>query len=245
MNLAAGAQLARASDPFEVPARIHRIRAEMDWAAALPPRAQRASWQVQQRLKRGIDIVMALAGLLVLSPLLVAVAVAVRATSPGAVLYRWRVLGHRARPFVGYKFRTMVDDADTLKDHYRGHNEMKGAAFKMRNDPRVTPLGRWLRKYSIDELPQLWSVLKGDMSMVGPRPPSAEEFVEFEPWQWAKLAVTPGITCLWQVNGRSEINDFAAWARLDLEYIRRWNLLLDFRILLRTIPAVLSGRGAY
>jgi lipopolysaccharide/colanic/teichoic acid biosynthesis glycosyltransferase len=155
------------------------------------------------------------------------------------------VLGRHAQPFIGYKFRTMVTDADALKDQLRARNEMSGPVFKLRNDPRVTGFGRWLRRYSIDELPQLWSVLKGDMSLVGPRPPSAEEFLQFEPWQWHKLAVTPGITCLWQVGGRSEINDFAEWAALDLEYIRRWSLWLDAQILLRTVPAVLSARGAY
>jgi lipopolysaccharide/colanic/teichoic acid biosynthesis glycosyltransferase len=122
---------------------------------------------------------------------------------------------------------------------------MSGPVFKLRRDPRVTRSGRWLRKFSIDELPQLWSVLKGDMSLVGPRPPLPEEFAQYEEWQCGKLAVKPGITCFWQVSGRSEISDFATWARLDLRYIREWNLWLDFRLLLRTIPAVLSGRGAY
>lgn len=232
-------------EPFPVPARVYEIRAQMDWDGALPDRAGGPAWRVQRVIKRGLDIVLSATGILALAPAFAIIAVAIKLTSPGPVLYRWRVLGHRARPFVGYKFRTMVDDADIVKPQYRQRNEMTGPAFKMRDDPRVTRLGRWLRKYSVDELPQLWSVLKGDMSLVGPRPPSAEELVEFEPWQWAKLAVTPGITCLWQVSGRSEISDFATWVRLDLEYVRRWNLWLDCRILLLTVPAVLSGRGAY
>jgi lipopolysaccharide/colanic/teichoic acid biosynthesis glycosyltransferase len=138
-----------------------------------------------------------------------------------------------------------VQNADDLKTMLLLNNEMQGPAFKMRADPRVTPLGRWLRKYSIDELPQLWSVLVGDMSLVGPRPPLAEEFAAFEPWQWGKLAVTPGITCIWQVTGRSDISDFDQWVSLDLEYIRSWNLWLDIKLMLKTIPAVIRARGAY
>ena len=122
---------------------------------------------------------------------------------------------------------------------------MVGPAFKIRNDPRVTPLGRWLRKYSVDELPQFWNVLKGDMSLVGPRPPLPEEYAEFEPWQRGKMAVRPGITCYWQILGRSEIHDFDEWVRLDLAYIQKWNLWEDIKILARTVPAVFNGHGAY
>jgi lipopolysaccharide/colanic/teichoic acid biosynthesis glycosyltransferase len=245
MSVAARAWRAWEGEPFDVPARVRWISENADWASYLPAHAGTHSWTVQCAVKRVLDVVLALLAVLALSPLLVAVAVAIRLTSSGPILYEWRVLGRQARPFVGYKFRTMVADAEALKAQYMDRNEMSGPAFKMRDDPRVTPLGRFLRRYSIDELPQLWSVLKGDMSLVGPRPPSAEEFAEFEPWQWGKLAVTPGITCLWQVSGRSEISDFARWAALDLEYIRRWNLALDARILLRTVPAVLTARGAY
>ncbi|HUF52052.1 MAG TPA: sugar transferase [Longimicrobiales bacterium] len=245
MNVAAHALPADAGEPFEVPDRVRQIRTQVDWQEALPPRAQGAGWRAQLVVKRGLDVVMAAAAIVALLPACAIIAFAVKLTSRGPIFYEWRVLGRHARPFIGYKFRTMVVDADVLKVRFLADNEMHGPAFKLRNDPRVTPLGRWLRKYSIDELPQLWSVVKGDMSLVGPRPPSAEEFVQFEPWQWRKLSVTPGITCLWQVAGRSEINDFAEWAALDLEYIRRWNLWLDLRILLRTVPAVLSARGAY
>jgi lipopolysaccharide/colanic/teichoic acid biosynthesis glycosyltransferase len=233
------------AEPFEVPDRLYVIRNQIDWTQALPASAQGRGWRVQQVIKRAADIVIAACALLVLLPFLAVIAALVKLTSRGPIFYEWRVLGRHAQPFIGYKFRTMVVEADALKDQFRAQNEMRGPVFKLRNDPRVTPFGRWLRRYSIDELPQLWSVLKGDMSLVGPRPPSAEEFVQFEPWQWQKLAVTPGITCLWQVGGRSEINDFAEWAALDLEYIRRWNLWLDAQILLRTVPAVLSARGAY
>lgn len=224
---------------------VARVRAEFDWQGALPARAAGRRWRIEQRIKRGLDIVLSLAGLILLAPLLVLVAAVVAIGSRGPVFYPWRVLGRRARPFVGYKFRTMVVEADALKDRFLAENEMTGPVFKMRNDPRVTRVGRWLRRYSLDELPQLWSVLKGDMSLVGPRPPSAHEFAAFEPWQWAKLAVTPGITCLWQVRGRSEITDFAEWAALDLEYIREWSLWLDLSILLRTLPVVVRGDGAY
>jgi lipopolysaccharide/colanic/teichoic acid biosynthesis glycosyltransferase len=245
MSVPAHALGSDASDAHDVPDGVRAIRESIDWTAVLPAHAGGWSWRVQLAVKRAVDMVLSVVLLLVLAPLLVVLAVLIRLTSRGPVLYEWRVLGRHARPFVGYKFRTMVVDADELKARYLAQNEMNGPVFKLRKDPRVTPLGAWLRRYSLDELPQLWSVLKGDMSLVGPRPVYAEEFVKFEPWQWHKLAVTPGITCLWQVSGRSEINDFSTWATLDLEYIRRWSLWQDVRILARTIPAVLSGRGAY
>lgn len=235
----------QASEPFVLPERAERLRAQVDWAACLPERAAGLSWSVQQSVKRGLDVILAAAGLVLLMPLFLLVAVLVKFSSRGPVLYEWRALGHRGRPFIAYKFRTMVVGADAKKEEYAALNEMIGPVFKLRSDPRVTPLGRWLRKFSIDELPQLWSVLKGDMSLVGPRPPLPEEFSRYEEWQCGKLAVKPGITCYWQVSGRSEISDFSTWARLDLQYIREWNLWLDFKLLLRTIPAVLSGRGAY
>jgi lipopolysaccharide/colanic/teichoic acid biosynthesis glycosyltransferase len=244
MNLAARAWPSDSDGPYEFSEQVSCIRAETDWDALLPDHAATASWQFQQRVKRGMDILVAGSALAVLTPLFLLIAAVIKIRSPGPVFYEWRVLGRHAGPFTGYKFRTMIVDADRLKDHFMDRNEMSGPVFKIRDDPRVTPLGRWLRKYSIDELPQLWSVLKGDMSLVGPRPPAPEEFVRFAGWQRAKLSVTPGITCLWQVSGRNEISDFDTWVRLDLEYIRTWNLWLDARILLRTIPAVLSARGA-
>ncbi len=197
-------------------------------------------------VKRAMDIGFSALLLLLLAPLFALIALLVKLTSPaGPVLYRWKVLGMNKKPFVSYKFRTMVANAEQLKPHFLAGNEMVGPVFKMRNDPRITPLGRVLRKYSLDELPQLYSVLKGDMSLVGPRPPFQEEADQYEFWQRRKLSVKPGITCLWQVNGRNEIHRFDEWARLDLEYVHSASLWLDCKILLKTIPAVLRGRGAY
>jgi lipopolysaccharide/colanic/teichoic acid biosynthesis glycosyltransferase len=231
--------------PDWVPEAVLRACAEYDWAAVLPRHAHGGRWRAGRRVKRVLDIVLAAAGLILLAPLLVLLAIAIRLGSRGPVLYEWRVLGERGRPFVGYKFRTMVIDADARKQEVLASNEMTGPVFKMRADPRVTRVGRLLRKYSLDELPQLWSVLAGDMSLVGPRPVYPQEFARFTPAQRAKLAITPGITCLWQVSGRSAITEFDRWIALDLEYIRRWSLWLDLRILARTIPAVVGGRGAY
>jgi lipopolysaccharide/colanic/teichoic acid biosynthesis glycosyltransferase len=201
--------------------------------------------QLQLAVKRGLDLALAALGLLLLSPLLLAIAVAVKLDSPGPVFYPWRVVGKAGRPFTGYKFRTMVRDADRLKDELLEANEMRGPVFKMREDPRVTRVGRFLRRYSLDELPQLWSVVAGHMSLVGPRPPLDTEWARFTPTQRLKLSVTPGITCLWQVQGRSAITDFDEWVRLDLEYIRTWSLWLDLKILLRTVGVVASGRDAF
>lgn len=195
--------------------------------------------------KRCIDVAGAGTGLVLLLPLFAVIALAIKASSRGPVLYPWRVVGAGGRPFVGYKFRTMISNADALKPPLLARNEMRGPAFKMRQDPRITPAGRFLRRYSLDELPQLWSVLKGDMSLVGPRPPFRHEFAAFTPDQREKLSVKPGMTCLWQISGRSHINDFDEWVQLDLEYIRNWSLLLDLQILVKTLPAVITRRGAY
>lgn len=204
-----------------------------------------ANWQRPWLLacKRSMDIVASAVLLLLCSPVLVALAGLVKLTSPGPVFYRWRVAGAKGRPFVGYKFRSMVPNADEWKVQLEAANEMTGPVFKLTNDPRVTPLGRWMRRYSLDELPQLYSVLKGDMSLVGPRPPLLTEYVRFTEYQKQKLAVKPGITCLWQVRGRNEVSDFDQWVSLDLEYIRDWTLWLDFRILFATIAVVVSGSG--
>ncbi|PIU55002.1 MAG: sugar transferase [Deltaproteobacteria bacterium CG07_land_8_20_14_0_80_38_7] len=196
------------------------------------------------KIKRIIDVVISLVLLIFLLPLFVVITIFVKITSRGPVFYKWRVLGKDAKPFIGYKFRTMIESADNLKEKLRHLNEMKGPVFKIKNDPRITKLGKFLRKYSLDELPQLWSVLKGDMSLVGPRPPSAEEYADFENWQKRKLSATPGITCLWQVSGRNEINNFSEWVKLDLYYIDHWSLGLDIKILLKTLFAVVSAKGA-
>ncbi len=194
-------------------------------------------------LKRAIDLVTSLALLVLLLPVFILLAIAVRVSSRGPVFYDWRVVGKNGHPFTGYKFRSMVAGADQMRSQLQPQNEMTGPVFKMKHDPRVTRLGRWLRRYSLDELPQLWSVLKGDMSLVGPRPPLVQEYNLFTREQRQKLLVKPGITCLWQVSGRNEISNFNDWVQLDLEYIRRWSIPLDCKILLLTIPAVFMGRG--
>lgn len=193
-------------------------------------------------VKRAMDIALAGAALLLLWPALLLIAVLIRATSPGPAIFRQVRCGLNGRRFVLYKFRTMVADAEARKAEL-AHLNVKKTAFKIPNDPRVTPLGRWLRKLSLDELPQLWNVLKGEMSLVGPRPPVPEEVERYERWQRRRLRMRPGLTCLWTLAGRDSL-DFDEWMRLDLEYIDRWSLLLDVEIILRTIPRVLFGRGA-
>jgi len=202
------------------------------------------AFALQTAVKRLLDICVAATLLTLLSPLLLAVAVLVKTTSKGPAFYRWKVVGKDGRPFTGYKFRTMVANADDLKASLQSQNEMRGPAFKMKRDPRVTRIGRPLRRFSIDELPQLWSVLKGDMSLVGPRPALQVDFMTFNEWQRQRVAAKPGVTCTWQVSGRNAISDFDDWVRLDLEYIAGWSLWLDVKILLRTVVAVVTGRGA-
>lgn len=197
----------------------------------------------RQAVKRGIDILGAGILLIALSPLFLALALAVKVDSAGGVFYDWRVVGWGERPFLSYKFRSMVGNADDLKNTLEAANEMTGPVFKITGDPRITRVGKWMRRYSLDELPQLYSVLKGDMSLVGPRPPLETEFARFTSFQKRKLAVKPGITCLWQVKGRNRVRDFDEWVRLDLEYIRTWSLASDFRILLQTAREVVRGSG--
>ncbi len=195
-------------------------------------------------VKRLFDLVVSAALLILLSPLSAAIALAIKLTTPHLpVLYRWHVVGRNGVEFTGFKFTTMVADADELKPKLMAHNEMTGPVFKMQDDPRVTPLGSFLRKYSLNELPQLWSVLKGDMSLVGPRPAFREELERYEFWHKRKLSIRPGITCLWQVRGRNKISNFDEWVKMDLEYIDNWSLWLDFKILFWTAGAVLSGTG--
>ena len=196
-------------------------------------------------VKRFIDIVVSASLLVLLAPLLILIAIVIKITTPHLpVFYPWRVVGLSGRPFTGYKFTTMVADADEQKQHLLALNEMNGPVFKLKLDPRITPFGRVLRKFSLNELPQLWSVLKGDMSLVGPRPAFRDELERYELWQKRKLCVMPGLTCLWQVSGRNRIANFDDWVRLDLEYIDRWSLGLDMRILARTVWAVVSGSGS-
>jgi len=195
-------------------------------------------------IKRVIDFSVALIGLILTSPVLLVAALLIKLTSPGPVLFtQWRV-GQNKRKFHLYKLRTMVMDAEKEMRELEHLNEVSGPVFKIKNDPRITPVGRFLRKTSIDELPQLFNVLKGDMSLVGPRPLPVRDYEGFsEDWHRRRLSVKPGITCLWQVNGRSSI-PFEQWMELDMQYIDRWSLLLDLQILAKTIPAVWKGVGA-
>lgn len=195
-------------------------------------------------VKRCIDVVVSSILLLLLSPLLLLVAVLVKATSPGPVFFRQRRMGLNGRTFVLLKFRSMVEGAEQMLPELKARNEMSGPVFKLKDDPRVTRIGRWLRRTSIDELPQLINVLLGDMSLVGPRPPLPDEVSLYERKQRRRLSMRPGLTCIWQVSGRNEIPDFEEWAKLDLEYIDNWSLTTDLKLLLRTIPVVLSGTGA-
>jgi exopolysaccharide biosynthesis polyprenyl glycosylphosphotransferase len=195
-------------------------------------------------VKRVFDCVFSALLLVLLAPLFFVVAVLVKCTSPGSVMFRQTRVGLNKRQFQIYKFRTMIANAEQIQDELLPLNEMDGPVFKITNDPRVTPLGRVLRKTSIDEFPQLFNVLKGEMSLVGPRAMSLRDYQLFDQdWQRRRFSVKPGITCLWQVNGRSSI-PFEQWMELDMQYIDKWSLWLDFKILARTVPAVLRGTGA-
>jgi len=199
-------------------------------------------WQMV--CKEVIDRVGALAMLLLLLPLLLLVALAIKLDSPGPVLFVQERVGLRKRKFPLYKFRTMVRDAEARRSELASLNEMPSPVFKIRDDPRVTQIGRWLRRFSIDELPQLWNVLLGEMSFIGPRPPLFEEVAQYENWQRRRLSMKPGISGLWQVVGRGRRIEFSEWVHLDLEYIDNWSLALDLRILLWTVPTVIFGKGA-
>jgi exopolysaccharide biosynthesis polyprenyl glycosylphosphotransferase len=195
--------------------------------------------------KRVMDVVLSAIALICLLPVLIAIAIAIKVTTPELpVFYRWNVVGYRGRRFTGFKFTTMVADADERKQELTGLNEMSGPVFKIRNDPRITPLGKFLRKYSLNELPQFWSVLIGDMSLVGPRPAGPHELVRYELWQKRKLSIRPGITCFWQVRGRNAITNFDDWVNMDLEYIQKRSVRTDMTILLQTVSAVFKGTGS-
>jgi exopolysaccharide biosynthesis polyprenyl glycosylphosphotransferase len=191
-----------------------------------------------------MDVAGSLVLLALLSPVLLAAAAAVKVTSPGPVLFRQERLGINKRRFRMLKFRTMVEGAESLIAELEAMNEAEGPVFKLRNDPRVTKVGAFLRRTSIDELPQLFNVLRGEMSLVGPRPLPVRDYLGFEAeWHKRRFSVKPGITCLWQISGRSNVG-FDEWIRMDLDYIDRWSFGLDLQILLRTIPAVLRREGA-
>jgi exopolysaccharide biosynthesis polyprenyl glycosylphosphotransferase len=198
----------------------------------------------QALAKRLFDIVVSGTVLLLTLPVFLVIAAAIKLSSPGPVFYRQQRIGKQGNPFTLLKFRTMVDGADVMLDLLVAANEADGPLFKIRNDPRVSRVGRYMRRWSLDELPQLLNVLRGDMSLVGPRPPLAHEVARYEDWQLDRLEVRPGITGLWQVSGRSDLS-FSEMVRLDLFYIENWSLAYDMFILIKTIPAVASSRGAY
>lgn len=234
--------------PFATPAISYRL----DRARPLPTHAVNDGYihyqsvqskPVEMALKRLFDIVSSGIALWVLAPLLLTVAVLVKLTSRGPLLFRQTRVGLHGRPFKMLKFRTMVENAEELKAKLAAQNEMDGPVFKMKKDPRITSIGRILRKFSIDELPQLINVLRGDMSVVGPRPPVPNEVAKYEPWQRRRLSVRPGLTCIWQVSGRNEIS-FEQWMYMDLQYIDTWSFSKDISLILKTFPVVLTGRGA-
>jgi exopolysaccharide biosynthesis polyprenyl glycosylphosphotransferase len=195
-------------------------------------------------VKRAVDLLLAVSTIIVASPILAGIAIAVKIDSSGPVFYRQRRLGKDSVPFEMLKFRSMCQDAEHMLTVLRDRNEATGPLFKIRQDPRITRVGRFLRRFSLDELPQLFNVLRGEMSLVGPRPPLPDEVSKYEEWQLARLQALPGMTGLWQVSGRSEV-PFNDMVRLDLHYVRNWSFGLDLEIMLRTIPAVLANHGAY
>jgi lipopolysaccharide/colanic/teichoic acid biosynthesis glycosyltransferase len=200
---------------------------------------QSARWQIA--CKRALDIVVASLALLVFCPLFPVIALAVKLTSRGPVLYPWPVVGQAGRPLKAFKFRTMVLGAEAMKPLLLEHNESTGPVFKMRNDPRVTAVGRVLRRFSLDELPQLWSVLKGDLSLVGPRPVLISEWTYFTDRERRKLDAKPGMICLWHVRGQPR--QFSEWLALDLEYIDNWSIWLDLKVLAQGVVYLLAGRN--
>lgn len=214
----------------QTPMLVLKVTPELSWALLL---------------KGAIDRIGAFFGILLLSPLLLLIAVAVKLTSPGPVIFKQRRAGLHGKPFTMLKFRTMRVGAEEERSALAARNEMSGPVFKIEEDPRITPLGRWLRRSSLDEFPQLFNVLAGDMSLVGPRPLPLYEVDNFELTAYRRrLSMKPGLTCLWQISGRSTLRDFREWVRLDVQYIDNWSLGLDLKILLRTIPVVLFGIGA-
>ena len=199
--------------------------------------------EIRLLVKRVTDILLAGAALVLLFPIMMIVILIIRLTSPGPAIFRQERCGLNGRRFVFYKFRSMCQNAEALRASLE-HLSERQLALKIPNDPRLTGVGRWLRKFSIDEWPQLWNVLKGDMSLVGPRPALPEEVEHYQRWQRRRLRMRPGLTCLWAVSGRDSV-DFETWMRLDMEYIDKWSLALDWKIILRTVPQVLTGRGAH
>jgi exopolysaccharide biosynthesis polyprenyl glycosylphosphotransferase len=234
--------------PFAVPAHVFRL------GRALPLHAKAVedgyihyvltiSHPVQDAVKRGVDFALASMALVALSPLFLAVAIAIKLTSKGPVFFKQTRVGLRGRLFGMYKFRSMVVDAEARMKELEAKNEQTGPVFKMRNDPRITPIGRFIRAYSIDELPQLINIVRGEMAIVGPRPPVPKEVAQYKPWQRRRLSVRPGLTCLWQVSGRNNIG-FDEWMMLDLQYVDQWSFAKDVALIGKTVPVVVTGKGA-
>jgi lipopolysaccharide/colanic/teichoic acid biosynthesis glycosyltransferase len=234
--------LAATSADVATPSGVPAAAAPAVAPAAVPPAA--AVSRAYMIAKRLIDIIGALGALAFLALPMALVAALIKLESRGPVFFAQPRIGEGGVPFQFIKFRSMVVDAERIRADLQSENEVTGPVFKIRRDPRITRVGRLIRRTSLDETPQLFHVLTGKMSLVGPRPPLPEEVANYEPWQLERLAVRPGLTCIWQISGRSDI-PFERWVELDIEYVRRRNLWLDLKILFLTVPAVLSGRGAY
>jgi exopolysaccharide biosynthesis polyprenyl glycosylphosphotransferase len=194
-------------------------------------------------VRRIMDIFISSIGFVFALPVMTLSAILIKWTSPGPIFFKQERCGLNGRTFTMYKFRSMVDNAEQLRFELEALNEMDGPVFKSSRDPRITPVGKFIRRFSIDEFPQLYNVLRGEMSLVGPRPPLPQEVSKYERWQRRRLSMKPGLTCLWQISGRNEVS-FEDWMKLDLTYIDNWSLLLDLKILLKTVPVVLLGKGA-
>ena len=197
-----------------------------------------------EAIKRLIDIICSFVGILVLSPLFIIIAIIIKFTSKGPVFFSQKRVGRNGKEFDMYKFRSMVVNAEELKEKLAAQNEMSGPMFKMKDDPRVTKVGKFIRKTSLDELPQLWNVLKGDMSLVGPRPSLPKEVAQFEDWMHRRLEVKPGLTCYWQVSGRNNI-DFEDWMKLDVKYVKEKNLWIDIKLICKTVFVLFGDKNAH
>ena len=197
-----------------------------------------------EAIKRLIDIICSFVGILVLSPLFIIIAIIIKFTSKGPVFFSQKRVGRNGKEFDMYKFRSMVVNAEELKEKLAAQNEMSGPMFKMKDDPRVTKVGKFIRKTSIDELPQLWNILKGDMSLVGPRPSLPKEVAQFDEWMYKRLEVKPGLTCYWQVSGRNNI-DFEDWMKLDIRYVEEKNLWIDIKLIFKTVGVLFGDKNAH
>lgn len=197
-----------------------------------------------EAIKRLIDIICSFVGILVLSPLFIIIAIIIKFTSKGPVFFSQKRVGRNGKEFDMYKFRSMVVNAEELKEKLAAQNEMSGPMFKMKDDPRVTKVGKFIRKTSLDELPQLWNILKGDMSLVGPRPSLPKEVAQFEDWMYKRLEVKPGLTCYWQVSGRNNI-DFEDWMKLDIRYVEEKNLWIDIKLICKTVFVLFGDKNAH